>query len=173
MMSECPKLPCMKTTKIVSGIALALMCLITEAQAQYTYTILNVPGVALGISGNDIVGYDNINESFLYNGSSYTTLSVPGASVTEAVGISGNNIVGNYYNGSWQSFLYNGNGYTTLSVPGASQTFAEGISGNNIVGYDATASGQQSFLAIPVPEPGSFGLLAASAGAFFLRRRHR
>src|ERR1017187_10123244 len=42
--------------------------------------------------------------------------------------ISGNNIVGYYWNGStWQGFLYNGSPYTTLSVPGATNTYAYGI----------------------------------------------
>src|ERR1700677_5330264 len=71
----------------------------------------------------------------------YTTLSVPGAEDTYAVGICGNNIVGSYYNGSsWYAFLYIGSSYTTLNIPGAVYTYdwagatASGISGNNIVG---------------------------------------
>jgi hypothetical protein len=75
-------------------------------------------------------------------------LSVPGAKDTEAFGISGNNIVGEYDNASGEyGFLYNGSSYTTLSVPGASDTEADGISGNNIVGFYYNGVGnEQGFL---------------------------
>ena len=77
----------------------------------------------------------------------YTTLSVPGAANTWALGISGNNVVGTYLNGgSHQGFLYNGSSYTTLTVPGATWTWALGISGNNIVGWYGTGSSYQGFL---------------------------
>ena len=77
---------------------------------------MNVPGAAdtyaRGISGNDIVGFYYITfggalQSFLYDGSSYTTLDVPGAEDIEATGISGNDIVGWYddSNGDTYSFL--------------------------------------------------------------------
>jgi hypothetical protein len=69
-----------------------------------SYTSFHYPGatgetIAQGISGNNIVGqyWDNSGEhGFLYNGTSWTTLSYPGAVNTYAYGISGNNIVGNY-----------------------------------------------------------------------------
>jgi len=55
--------------------------------------------------GNNIVGRSGLS-GFLYNGSSYTTLSVPGGGTTCAYGISGNNVVGFYNNGSGaQGFL--------------------------------------------------------------------
>jgi hypothetical protein len=46
------------------------------------------------------VGNDAQNQGFFYNGSTYTTLSVPGAVDTDALSISGNNIVGYYENNS-------------------------------------------------------------------------
>ena len=71
-----------------------------------TYTLLPlVEGeytpYAYGISGNYIVGdYQNGNfaQAFLYNISSetYTTLNIPGAVISAARGIDGNNIVGIY-----------------------------------------------------------------------------
>ena len=76
----------------------------------------------------------------------YTALSVPGASSTAAYGISGNNIVGFYLNGSYKGFLYNGSTYATLSVPGASQTLPVGISGSNIVGAYVSGTGELGFL---------------------------
>lgn len=136
-----------------------------------TYSSVNVPGstqtYAFGISGNNVVGYYNGGlhpQGFLYNISSqiYTTLNMPGESGTEAIGISGNNIVGQFYNGSvWQAFLYNGSTYTALNVPGATTSEATGIYGNKIVGtYAVGNSSSQSFLATPVPEPSTLGLLA-------------
>jgi hypothetical protein len=106
-------------------------------------TIAPAPGTTeilpRGISGNTISGYTEINGSdaqgFLYNTAShtYTALSAPGAVLTWAMGISGNNVVG-YDNDA--GFLYNltSQSFTTLSVPGSGQTWATGISGNNVVG---------------------------------------
>jgi hypothetical protein len=107
-----------------------------------------------------------MNAQAQYN---YSTLSVPGASVTYASGISGNNIVGSYGNGSADlGFLYNGSTYTTLSLPGA----PDGIDGNNIVGSYSNGSGDTyGFLATPVPEPSVLGLLAVGAAALLVRRR--
>lgn len=66
---------------------------------------------------------------------SYTTLSMPGAEDTYATGISSTNIVGYYFNGTYnQGFFFNGTTYTTLNFSGASDFEAYGISGNNIVG---------------------------------------
>ena len=114
---------------------------------------------AYGISGRNIVGTyyeDASNHGFLYNGKTYTTLDVPGASGTYAYGISGTNIVGYYEDSSnsMHGFLYNGKTYTTLDVPGADQSAAFGISGRNIVGeyyadYDGTWNG---FLATPTSD---------------------
>jgi hypothetical protein len=77
-----------------------------NAQAQYTYTTLSVPGAvstyAYGISGNNIVGWYRVGSThngFLYDGRSYNTFAVPGAQGTYATGIDGNNIAGYYYNG--------------------------------------------------------------------------
>lgn len=122
-----------------------------------TYTTLNDPlgvwaTVATGISGNNIVGgYYGISGQmgFLYNGSSYTTLSNP-SGTTSVNGISGNFIVG-YYNGlspneqsTYYGFLYNIStaSYTTLNEPLAAYgTYANGVSGNNVVGYYQDSSG--------------------------------
>ncbi len=116
-----------------------------NAQAQYTYTTISVPGAvdtyANGIDGTNIVGtYTTVtdtNEGFIYNGSTYTTLSVPGAEQTEVNGISGTNIVGAYLNsyGYWEGFRYNGSTYNNFNVENAIDTWPMGISGNNIVGY--------------------------------------
>lgn len=79
----------------------------------------------------------------------YTTLDVPGASSTQALGISGTNIVGVYVGSSGAlGFYFNGSSYTTLDVPGAAETVAYGISGNNTVGQyeDSNSSNVHGFL---------------------------
>lgn len=70
------------------------------------YTTLSCPyaageTIANGINGNNIVGqyWDLAGmHGFFYDGSSWTSLSYPGAIDTFAYGISGNNIVGCYNN---------------------------------------------------------------------------
>jgi hypothetical protein len=127
-----------------------------------SYTTLNGPAIgvnglpptdtqALAVSGNNVVGvyYDPGTQGFLYNGSSYTTLVVPGAGMALPLAVSGNNVVGYY--GDQQSpgphgFLYDGSSYTTLDPPGATDgTFATGVSGNIVVGYYTDASGAHGF----------------------------
>ena len=100
---------------------------------------------ALGISGANIVGFYNNNRTladygFLYNGSTYTTLSEPlGTNGTDADGVSGSEVVGRYYDSLWNchGFLYdiNSSTYTTLDDPlAATGTVANGVDGGNIVG---------------------------------------
>ena len=98
--------------------------------------------VAFGVDGPNVVGTysSGVNpNSFLYNGSSFTTLSDPNASFgTTAHGISGSTIVGYYfdYNGYANGFIYDGTNYTTLNAPSAvNGTYVTGVDGNNIVGY--------------------------------------
>jgi hypothetical protein len=112
-----------------------------------TITTLDYPGAyfttcAQGISGGNTVGfYEDLSgmQGFLYNGSSYTPLGVPGAGATWPLGISGSNIVGFYSaspsSGPYRGFFYNGSSYVSLDAPGAANTYPHGISGNKIVGY--------------------------------------
>lgn len=115
-------------------------------------TVYNANG-AFGISGNNIAGYyypplvngSSAPTGFLYNSGLYTTLICPLGLSTNPRGISGNNIVGLYNNGTsvGHSFLYNGSTgtYTDLSDPlGVAGTYAYGISGNNIVGAYANSA---------------------------------
>ena len=118
--------------------------------------------VANGISGGNIVGIYNAanpgggfnEEGFVYNGSSYTTIGgTTGFGSFFPFGISGNNIVGQYFGtvtdqitgtlqGQWNGFLYNGSTYTTVTDPlGSNGTFAYGVSGSNVVGYYTDSAG--------------------------------
>lgn len=114
---------------------------------------------ARGISGNNIIvtrGEGFLGVSFLYNGSSYTTLEIPGSPTaygiptSSAYGISGNNIVGRYTSagGVEHDFLYDGTTYSILApVPDSDNSYVRGISGNNIVGYYAPPMGwMQGFI---------------------------
>ena len=109
------------------------------------YTLLDVPGAsstsAYGIDGGNIVGYYsvvvgyNYNEmfgemhpvyeehGFIYDGTTYTTLDVPGASATYARGIDGNNIVGYYIDGSGNSHGF----LTTIPEPSTALLLCLGL----------------------------------------------
>ncbi|MFA5239492.1 MAG: PEP-CTERM sorting domain-containing protein [Phycisphaerae bacterium] len=103
-----------------------------------SWTTLDVPGPAYGIDGSNIVGSMNGGQSFLYDGSTWTAFSKPEALDTWAYDISGNKIIGCYYDdigNREHSFLYDGTTWTTLNAPGAYSTHAYGIDGSNIVGY--------------------------------------
>jgi hypothetical protein len=122
----------------------------SETASATTLTTIDYPGsfdsLAYGISGNDIVGEcatPNGEHGFWYNGSSYTALDFPGYWIlTYARGISGNRIVGTYWdryspndkNGIY-GFVYDGVSYKTLDPFGSRSTQACGISGSNIVGH--------------------------------------
>jgi hypothetical protein len=150
-------------SKSAYAAAILLLCAVLNTQAQYTYTTISVPGAAdtwvYGVLGNSIVGSDFVITSssggtmtghyqdFIYDGSTYTILNVPGGSGypgAGASGISGNNIVGTYDGGNYYGFVYNGGAYTTLNVTGETfnNTWAYGISGNDIVGSYGSANHQ-------------------------------
>jgi hypothetical protein len=104
-----------------------------------------------GIDGNRFVGwwgnfYLPWRRGYFFDGSGYSLLSFPGSFSTEAYGISGNSIVGQYTmsDGSQHGFLYNYSTgvYTAIDVPGALATGAEGVSGNLVVGSYTSQDGR-------------------------------
>lgn len=136
----------------------------------FTVTTLAPPGsvgtfvTGAAVSGNSVVGeyYAGFNSpfsgvaypGFLYNISTgaYTALAPPQAqSEAEAIGVSGNNVVGWYYdanNATTHGFLYNTTTatYSALDVPGSTYTIPTGISGNNIIGNYINGQGEHSFV---------------------------
>jgi hypothetical protein len=83
----------------------------------------------------------------------YTVLNAPlGVSGTDAWGVSGNNVVGIFYDSANANhgFLYNGSSYTTLDDPLAGgiypYTYAYGISGSTVAGFYSASSGNHGFL---------------------------
>jgi len=123
-----------------------------------TWTTLDYPeaGTVLtyptGISGERIVGlYTGPGEgSFVYDGTTWTTLSHPAGYRVTANGIDGDRIVGTYtgVEGWERGFLYDGTTWTTLDYPGtAAGSFTPiGVSGNVIVGYYMDDTGEHSCL---------------------------
>jgi hypothetical protein len=115
----------------------------------------------LGISGNLVVGYDNNAEGFVYNGTSFTYYRDPLAATTGnfasygtvAYGVSGNKVVGGYYdtNGIVHGFVFDGSTYKTLDDPSANKTtifqgtLALGFSGNKIFGQYNNPGGFGAF----------------------------
>ena len=132
------------------------------------YSTIDAPGAvaadggtqALGISGSNVVGIyadANCTHGFFYNGSTYSTLGDPEAAFfvtysgiggnyiidsangTQALGVSGSDVVGYYedgLSGNYQGFLYSGGTFATVSDPeGVNGPVATGISGNHIVGF--------------------------------------
>ncbi len=123
---------------------------------------------AYDIDGSNIVGiyHDSSGggNGFRYDGITWSTIDTgiawSGSYVSGPQGISGNNIVGGYFDsgsGHFRGFLYDGASWTTLwpSDPDwqcpygicVVGTFASGISGNNIVGFYRDGNGvNHSFL---------------------------
>jgi hypothetical protein len=106
------------------------------------WNIVNLPGVPTGISGSTVVGYFYTDEGYrgyVYNGATWTILSVPGADDTYAIGTSGNNIVGRYDDDfGIHGFLYNMTTWNTLDYPNGTvspYSYARGFSGNDIFGF--------------------------------------
>src|SRR5262245_923839 len=72
-----------------------------------------------------------------------TQVSVPGATATDILTVSGNNVLGFYTAGGVDhGFLYNiaQATFTKFDPPATSSTLANGISGNNVVGFYADGS---------------------------------
>ena len=110
-------------------------------------------------------------------------LAPPETTSTIALGVSGNNVVGYYDDGSgwYRGFLYDGLNYTTVDYPGAIDTFPVAVSGNNVVGHYGDSIGTRAFLynaAEPyvIPEPSTliiWSVLGALGLTVRLWRRRR
>jgi hypothetical protein len=131
-------------TGIKSVLAFLLACWmmpsLSKAQTTYQFTTVTDPSggaIAIdGISGNTLVGSQGL-QGFVYNGSSFTLLNVPSATRTEALAVSGSEVVGDYVDraGIFHGFVYNGSSYQTLDDPlGPYSNSAKGVSGTTVVG---------------------------------------
>lgn len=94
-------------------------------------------------------------------------------------GVSGNNVVGEYFDGfDYYGFLYDNGTYTTIAPYGGpgTDTTLPGIHGNNIVGYyddvNSVFHGFEDTISV-VPEPSSFVLLGIAGLVGFVVYRFR
>ena len=151
-------------------LALASLMPFTAAKAEYVLTELTMPGATTVTlwdvnNGGMMVGSwtqgtgpANYSQGFIYDGTSFTTLSGPAGSMSSsALGISDTGIVvGNFYSsatidpgtgevifGPSAGFIFSGGSYTSFIVAGANDTFLRGISpdGRYLSGYYSTNAG--------------------------------
>jgi hypothetical protein len=108
----------------------------------------NLGSSAQGIDGLNIIGYANNGFiSYLYNGSTFTSIPIGSASNFVTYGIDGETIVGSRITGGVQrGFIYNGSTFTDVVYPGASQTAFYDIDGSNIVGYATAGTSRRGFI---------------------------
>jgi probable HAF family extracellular repeat protein len=154
------------------------------------FTLLNLPGSAQATGINDqgqVTGFFATpagDDGFLLSGGIRTTLSFPGAAITEALGLNNlGQVVGFYQqnaNSDPHGFLFSGGTFTSIDEPGANGTTINGINnlGSVIVGFAKETNGNTvGFVGAPlvVPEPSIFSLLAlgstALVGMCILRSR--
>jgi len=138
------------------------------------FTPIDVPNAGTAPHGinnrGQIVGFYSDSSGihgFVYKNGAVTPIDVPGATLTEAVGINKyGHVVGDYRDssGTFHGFLYAEGTFTTIDVPGASLTGPQGINRyGEIVGfYDDSSGGRHGFLydegvftTIDVPFPGA------------------
>jgi len=131
-------------------------------QANGNFTAIDAPGApcgtfAIGIDKDGtIVGlYDDCSASHAFRlaGSTFTTIDVPGAAISEALGIANGRIVGDYTDASdiVHGFLLVKGVYTTIDAPGAAATVPAAINkAGTIVGiYTDDIGNAFGFLAVP------------------------
>jgi len=152
------------------------------------FTLLNLPGSGQATDINDkgqVTGFFKTatgDDGFVLSGGIRTTLSFPGASVTEALGLNNLGQVVGFYNdamGNPHGFIYSGGVFTALNDPGATQTTVNGINNfGQVVGFALEPGGNTvGFVGAPlvVPEPSLLSLLAlgstALVGMCILRSR--
>jgi hypothetical protein len=162
---------------------------VLHASPSYQFTPIEDPLATNGtepwaISGNSIVGFyrDASGEhGFLFNGTTYTTLDVPGGTATSATGIAGTKIVGSFTDSSASSHGFTNDGglastYLTYDVPSSSSTKLVGISQDtsgslSMVGAYIVSNIQHGFLIsggsftrLDVPSRSFTSAISVSAG---------
>ncbi|HUY87899.1 MAG TPA: hypothetical protein VMV10_04105 [Pirellulales bacterium] len=108
------------------------------------------------VSGGRIAGGTGSGAGFVYDiaNRSFTSINDPlGYRGTQAVDVSGQDVVGNYWGvGAYgdtveHEFLYNGAQYITVDDPlGVGSTTIQAIDGNNVLGTYRAGSGSHAFL---------------------------
>jgi len=103
----------------------------------------------------------NVTDGFLLNGSTLTTLRVPGSTFTQALGLNNEGqVVGDYVDaaGFMHGFVFNGATYLTVDPPGSTATTINGINDKGqIVGFFVDPGNTIGLEGTPTPEPMTFG----------------
>lgn len=127
--------------------------LITPAlRADYTFTTIDFPTAVsgssfiFGMSGDTAVGSfqdtNNVSHGFTYADNVYTQLDYPGAVSTTVTGITGNTIVGDYFDGTANHDFIDANGvFSSFDAPLGAVPVA--ISGNTIIAVAYTFVSQK------------------------------
>ena len=113
-----------------------------------TWTALDYPEAdktkVHGLDGNNIVGtyidYSSGDGSFLYDGTVWSSLDFTGTRIFD---ISGDALVGTYWNDSRHGFYYSGTDWITLDYPGSTSTFIRGIDDAGLVGWYFSDAGDE------------------------------
>jgi len=153
----------MKTYPIVAvllGVSMSV-CALPGRASTVPFTPFSYPGAfgdyATGIDGNLIVGYyadaSGFQQGYLYDGSTFKTISYAPGVDTTLTGISGNLITGIRQDAKGRShgFIYNGTTFVDVDHPLAGSgsivdpggTYLAGISGTTVVGNYVDAAGKQ------------------------------
>jgi probable HAF family extracellular repeat protein len=110
-------------------------------KSQQLFSVIAALGFFAAISPGQSTACANETCGFVYSDGTYTPLSVPGSTLTEAFGLNnGGQIVGQYWTGDSAStakaFLYSGGAYTTISGPGGASIQPNDIVGGGIYGIN-------------------------------------
>jgi hypothetical protein len=106
----------------------------------------------------------SVTDGFLLNGTTLTTLSFPGSTFTQALGLNNKGqVVGDYVDagGFMHGFVFDGGNYLSVDPPGSTATTVNGINDNGqIVGFFVDPGNTIGFVGTPTPEPRSTSLAA-------------
>jgi len=147
------------------------------------YSPFNYPGAYVtsprDLEGALIVGnyYDSSYNmhAFLHDGNNWTTLQHPDAypmNSTYAHGVSGNKVVGTFYNSTgYHGYIYSPAGWALLDNPNGHNTVPRDINGDQVVGNFRDSQGVNQGFMVTIPEPSMLSLFVLNSLTLTLRRR--
>lgn len=108
---------------------------------QTNYYWFTTDGVVLGGTyTSGINSFSTTSYSFLWDGTTYSSLDYPMAQETQILGMTNGIAWGAFMKGSLQgAFLYQSNSFVTVNFPGSLSTSIERVSGNNVAGSYTTS----------------------------------
>lgn len=140
-----------------------------------SYQDFAVPGTTNpsveGVRADGLVwGLDEALGAFLFDGTSVSILDAPGEEMFTLIdGVSDDGLVlGNQFTDTSNHFLFDGVDYHPFAVPGTSFASVLGMNGNGVI-WGGSSLG--AYIATPVPEPGTGGLVAFGIGLALRGRR--